>query len=161
MNNVIVFTDGSCLKKSNNDLQCTGTGIGIHFPNKELPDISRSFKIQPLTNQRTELYAIYIALRNIINKLKFNKIILYTDSMYSINCITLWIYNWINNNWKTSDKNPVKNKDILLKIFKYTKKLLENKQIEFHHVKSHTGNDDYYSIHNDIVDKLANKGAKK
>lgn len=41
------------------------------------------------------------------------KIRIYTDSKFLINCMTQWISKWKNNNWITSAKEPVKNKDSL------------------------------------------------
>ena len=157
MKNIIVFTDGSCIRIKN---KCY-TGIGIHFPNQELSDVSKKFSIEPLTNQRAELYAIYKAIKMIIKNIKYDKISVYTDSMYSIRCITEWIDHWIENDWMTSNHQPVKNQDILKKIYKMTKQLIKKEKIEFFHVKAHTGNIDYYSIHNEITDVLATNGSKK
>ena len=61
INNITVFTDGSCIKTSNKIL----CGYGVYFPNNELKNISKKFTIEPLTNQRTELYAIYKAIKKI------------------------------------------------------------------------------------------------
>ena len=41
-----------------------------------------------------------------------SNITLYTDSKYVKNGITDWIKNWKKNNWMTSSKKPVKNKDL-------------------------------------------------
>lgn len=37
---------------------------------------------------------------------------IFTDSKYSMNCVTEWYRNWENNGWKTSGKD-VKNKDLI------------------------------------------------
>src|SRR5580692_3792647 len=91
---IIVYTDGSCSGNGNDD--AIG-GIGIHFPNGELGDISKIFRNGNCTNQRTELYAILMAIRYI--KKYFNldkyKICIKTDSQYSIDCVTKWVYGWI------------------------------------------------------------------
>ena len=34
--------------------------------------------------------------------------------------ITNWIHNWIKNNWQTSKKEDVKNKDLWLNLYKLT-----------------------------------------
>jgi len=150
IDNVIVFTDGSC---TNNGYKNAEGGYGIHFPNGELNDISKKFTKAPVTNQRTELYAIYIALKRIFNRLKFKKVTVYTDSDYSINCLTKWMYSWEKNGWVNSTKQPVKNVDIIKKI----KHIISDKKdiIKFIHVRSHTGKNTFEAIHNDIADKLA------
>jgi ribonuclease HI len=152
---IVVFTDGSSIKGKY-------AGIGINFPNNELNDISLPFLISPLTNQRAELYAIYYALCKIVNDSKFinfNKITVYTDSMYSIKSVTEWIYNWEQNGWKTANKKPVKNLDIIKPIYGLLKK--HPNKIFFKHVRSHTGKNDWESINNEKADMLANIGSSK
>jgi len=144
---IIVFTDGSYVKQKN---LC---GYGIHFPNGEIPDVSKPFTKGEKTNQRAELYAIYKAIK-IVNEYNNNiKIKIYSDSEYSIKSLTIWIKNWKKNNWISSTGKAVMNQDIIRKIDELIKN--HNGEIIFHHVKSHTGKKDYESIHNDIVDKLA------
>ena len=152
--NILVFTDGSCI---NNGKLNAKAGIGIYFPNKEHDDISEPFNINPITNQRAELNAIYQALKLIVNNLRFQKITIYTDSLYSIKCLTLWIKNWNKNNWITSNKKPVKNIDIIRPIYNLMKEH-ENKII-FIHVKSHTNGVNFESKGNSIADELACKAS--
>jgi len=64
--NIIVYTDGSCSK--NGKRNAIG-GIGIHFPNEELPDISKIYRLGICTNQKTELYAILTAINYIKKKI--------------------------------------------------------------------------------------------
>lgn len=151
---ITVFTDGAC---TNNGKINAKAGFGVHFPNKELKDISKPFTLAPITNQRSELYAIYIALNGIFKRYpNIKKIHLYSDSMYSIRCITEWIHNWKKNNWKTSNRKPVKNVDIIKAIDNIVSK--HPNIIKYHHVRSHTGNSDLISIGNDVADRLATSG---
>lgn len=157
MNEITVFTDGSFMKnKKTNEIK---SGYGIYFPHEELPNVSRPFTHTPLTNQRAELYAIYKAIYYITKKLDVNKIIIYTDSEYSIKSLTVWIKQWKKNNWMTKNNKQVKNLDIINKI----DNLINNFQgeVKFIHVRSHTGKKDNLSIWNDQVDKLAKEGANK
>jgi len=131
-------------------------GYGIHFPNKEFEDVSRPFTHEPLTNQRAELYAIYKALK-ISTKKKFDKIHIYSDSEYSIKSLTVWIDNWKKNDWRTANKKPVMNQDIIKEIDVYLQKY--KKKIVFTHVYSHTGNTDIHSLGNAEADRLATSGA--
>lgn len=151
---VEIYTDGSFIKNKEG-IKC---GYGVHYPNKEYEDISKRFKIKPLTNQRAELYAIYKGIKQVSKENEMKDIIIYSDSEYSINSITKWIKKWKINEWKTANNKDVLNKDIIKKIDNL---ILNHKgKIRFIHVKSHTGLNDYNSIHNDIVDKLAKRGSE-
>ena len=147
--NVVIFTDGSC--KGIGKKKC---GYGVHFQDRLVSDISKPFtkKLEPYTNQRAELYAIYAGIKKVINRYKFKILTIKTDSMYSIDCFTKWIKNWKKNGWKTKNNSDVKNKDILIKIDKYITKY--GNCIKFEHVKAHSG-----ITGNEIADMLANKGA--
>lgn len=148
-----VFTDGS-YKKYNNKIYC---GYGIYFPHRELRNVSKPFNINNCTNQRAELYAIFKALKIIKkNNIKYDKLTIYTDSEYSIKCLTVWYRNWEINDWKNSKNEPVMNQDIIKPVVKYLRK---KTNIFFQHVKSHTGKQDFYSTGNTRADELANTGA--
>lgn len=62
------------------------------------------------TNNRMELTAVIEALKK-ASTYKPDSIIVHTDSQYVKNGITSWIFNWKRNGWRTSSKEPVKNKD--------------------------------------------------
>ena len=150
---ILVFTDGSFIKHLN---KC---GYGVFFPNSEYKNISRRFKIEPLSNQRAELYAIYKAIKRVNKNNKAQDIKIYTDSEYSIRSLTLWIKTWKENNWIASTNKPVANQDIIKKIDNMMTK--HTGKIEFKHVRSHTGKKDFESLNNEIVDKLAKLGGDK
>ncbi len=150
-----MFTDGSCSKNGFNII----CGYGVYFPNNEVENISRPFLHKPYTNQRSELYAIYKGIQHVKNQYKFKKLIIYSDSEYSINSMTKWIQGWKKNGWKTANKKPVLNLDIIQKIDKYMQKY--DGKIFFKHVKAHTGKQDELSIGNDKADELAKAGAQK
>ena len=153
MNKIQIFTDGACV---NNGKKNALAGYGIHFPNNEYEGISKPFLIKPITNQRAELYAIHEALTIVSNEI--NKTIeIYTDSQYSIDCFTKWINRWEINNWKSRDGKIIKNLDIIKPIYK----LIKQNNVIFYHVRSHTGKNDFNSIHNDIADKLATSGINR
>lgn len=143
MKTVVVYTDGSAIAGK--------VGYGIHFPNGEYNDISGTFGKGPFTNNRAELMAIYRAMRIVTKKLTFDKLIIFSDSEYSVKSITIWIKNWKKNGWKNSKKQPVKNKDIISKIDALKEKF--SNKIEFLWTKAHCGNK-----HNDRADELARKG---
>lgn len=128
-----IYTDGSC---SNNGKKNAKAGIGVYFQNVEISDISEEFTTKPITNQRAEIMACIKALDTLINNDLFDNsryIIIYTDSKYTINCITKWINKWNENGWQTTNKKPVKNADLLKQLHKL---YIDNKVI-FQHVKAH------------------------
>lgn len=100
------------------------------------------------TNNMSELNSIILGLKS----LKYRcKVKVYTDSNYSLQCITTWIPKWYKNGWKTSNNNPVKNKDLIIELYN----LCNYHEVEFIKVKAHSGVEG-----NEIVDKLAYSAAK-
>ena len=75
-----------------------------------------------------------------------------TDSNYVKDGITKWIANWKNKGWKTSNKKPVKNKDLWKKL----DDLSNNHNIKWEWVRGHTGNPG-----NERADQLANEAIFK
>jgi ribonuclease HI len=153
---IIVFTDGSC---SGNGRHNAVGGIGIHFPNGELNDISKIYKSKLCTNQKTELYAILTALRYIRQNFGLSgyKVIIKTDSKYSIDCITKWVNGWKKNGWLTKNKTPVANREYIELLSKY----YDYYDIEFEHVDAHTNGDDDDSIANGRADSLATRATER
>lgn len=153
---ILAYTDGSCV--GNGNRQAVG-GIGIHFPNGELKDISKIFDLDYCTNQRAELYAILTAIRYVKKNLGLvNKCLLIkTDSKYSIDCVTDWIHGWMKNGWMTKNNTPVHNKDLIELIYKYCKLY----HIRFQHVDAHTERKDPDSVGNKWADILATNATKK
>lgn len=97
------------------------------------------------SNQKAELVAIHKALLY-IQSLRFKKIMLRTDSNWSIQCFISYIYGWLKNGFYTAKKEPVKHKELIMEIYQ----LLLIKPIIFEHIYSHEG-----EIYNEKVDKLA------
>ena len=61
------------------------------------------------TNNRMELLAAIGALKALNRACQVR---LFTDSEYLRNGITKWIQGWKRNGWRTSQKEPVKNRDL-------------------------------------------------
>lgn len=154
--NIVVYTDGSCI--GNGNVNANG-GIGIYFPNKELKNVSKVYRHKRCTSSRTELYAILLAIKLIKQSYNLDDttIDIYSDSKYSISCITKWAKNWEKNGWIKTDGLPVKNKEYICAIYKYFK--LYN--INFHHVHAHTKKSDEFSEYNDNADKLAKQATQR
>ena len=100
------------------------------------------------TNNRMELTAAIKAIESID---KNESIILHTDSTYVQKGITEWIINWKKNNWISSTKKPVANKDLWMKLDEYNL----SRDIKWRWVKAHQSCDSNESIYNNMADKLA------
>jgi len=135
-----IYTDGSCLTNP-------GNGGWAAIINKDDKIIKISGSEKDTTNNRMELLAPINALKDMSSK---SQIEIYTDSQYVKLGITEWINKWINNNWKTSKKEDVKNKDLWIELYDLNKSL----NIKWNWVKAHAGNQ-----MNEEVDLLAKKAA--
>ena len=131
-----IYTDGAC---SGNPGK--GGWAAIILDEKGQSSISGSYN--KTTNNRMELMASIMALKKINNK---SEIIIYTDSRYVKDGITLWIKNRKLNNWKSANKKPVKNKDLWVKL----DNLCQKHDVNWIWVKAHAGNK-----FNNLVDELA------
>lgn len=136
----ISYTDGS-------NYQGIGGYGYITIINGEIKKYCGS--IENSTNNIAELTAILRALNKLRN---YHKILIRTDSSYSINCVTTWIYQWKKNGWKTSTGKAPENLELIKEIVE----IVETKDISFEHVHGHKG-----EKYNEMVDKLAEKGRLK
>lgn len=137
MEEVIIYTDGAC---SGNPGPGGWGSVLMYKDNKK--EISGSK--ENTTNNVMELTAVIEGLK--LLKFKCN-VKLYSDSAYVVNAFNQkWIYGWIKNGWKNSNKEPVKNKELWQELYELTKK----HNVEFIKVKGHADN-----IYNNRCDELA------
>lgn len=153
MNEIVMFTDGACKANGKKNSQAS---YAYYFPqNKEWSFASKVPEDESQTNNRGELKAIYEGILKAMEKCgnpsEFT-LRIYTDSSYSKDCLTKWLPGWLKNNWKSSEGNDVKHRDL---IEGSTKLLVKFKSFIITWVKAHTGNKDELSLNNDIVDKMA------
>ena len=73
-----------------------------------------------------------------------------TDSQYVRLGITQWLANWKKNNWKTSQKEPVKNQDLWRRL----DAACQGHTVNWHWVKGHAGHPE-----NERCDELARVAA--
>ena len=137
-----IYTDGACTGNPGPG----GWGAVIFDQDDKQRNISGSEK--NTTNNRMELLAAIMSLK----KIKSNsEVIIFTDSAYVKNGITEWMKNWKKNGWKNSNKKPVKNKDLWVKL----DKLCEANNVSWKWVKGHSTNE-----FNNLADELATKAIK-
>lgn len=147
-----IFTDGAC---SSNGRANAKASWAVWFP--EQPDWSVAERVpaeEQQSNNRGELLAIAHAFRILLEKGVDQPIEVYSDSEYSINCLTKWVNGWKAKGWKTAAGKPVSHRDLIEEI---TTAMTKCRQVRFIHVRAHTGGDDELSRNNAIVDKMANE----
>jgi len=138
MNEEIVYTDGGCSGNPG-----PGGWAFVVVENSQVV-FKSSGNENDTTNNRMELTAVINALKYAINK-KGEKVMLITDSQYVKNGITMWIFNWKKNGWRTANKQPVKNQDLWKELDSWVAKT----NVQWSWVKGHAGN-----TYNEMCDSM-------
>lgn len=137
MPEVEIFTDGACRGNP-------GPGGWAALLRSQGVEKMFSGAEQETTNNQMELMA---AIQGLEALKRASSVVLTTDSQYVRQGITQWIHGWKRNGWKTSQKQPVKNKVLWQRLDVAVAK----HQVEWHWVKGHSGHDE-----NERVDMAAN-----
>ena len=140
MKEVLIYTDGSCLGNPGPG------GYGVILKYKEhVRELAQGFT--RTTNNRMEIMAVIKGLSSLKEPCK---VTITTDSQYVKNGITSRLEGWKRNNWRTSTKAQVKNKDL----WQQLDKECSRHQITFKWVKGHNGHPE-----NERCDELARNAA--
>lgn len=144
---ILIFTDGGC---SGNP----GPGAWAYLiatTSEPQTIIEEHSGAEPhTTNNRMELQAVIAALESIHNtRPATQEISLHTDSQYVQKGISQWIKSWKQNNWRTANKEPVKNKDL----WQHLDQLAADLPIKWNWVKGHAGHK--YNEHCDMLVRKA------
>jgi ribonuclease HI len=134
---ILLFTDGSCvkgIKASYGYLILYKESSSTTYLELELYEELLENK----TNNRAELLGMLKGLQNVLEFNIINSIKIYSDSIYTIKSITEWIKTWKKNGWKTANKKPVKNDDLIKVIDTYYNQLLSKcNNVIIEHIYSH------------------------
>lgn len=179
---IYVFTDGGCIGGNGSARAVASWGFTvmrrdctiIHEASGLVPLAYIPGKKYQTSNQRGELLAMSAALKWLggssndnssrnskdeITNIERPPVTIYSDSKYTISCITDWGPKWIRQN-KTDDKA---NLDIILPAIETHGMLQQQRFIEIKHVKAHRNepadktSDDWFQWYgNDRADKLCN-----
>ena len=142
MEEVVIYTDGAC---SGNPGSGGYGAILMLGENKK--EISGGMK--DTTNNVMELTAVIEALKLLKRPCKVQ---LYSDSAYVVNAfLQNWIAGWVKNNWKNSNKEEVKNKELWQELISLTKV----HEVTFNKVKGHSDNE-----YNNRCDEIARNAIK-
>lgn len=149
-----IFTDGACSENP-------GPGGWAVVFNSESKCRTISGNEELTTNNRMELRAVIETYKKIVNKKKHRPDVqydIYSDSAYVVNTINnQWIEAWKKNNWQTTKREDVKNKDLWEEFDELRTKAKElGIYITLNKVKGHSGN-----TFNELVDKLARAESMK
>lgn len=143
MEEVIIYTDGAC--SGNPGPGGWGAILMIGENKKEVFGAQNN-----TTNNIMELTAVIESLKLLKRPCKVD---LYSDSAYVVNAfLQKWIDGWIKNNWKNSNKEEVKNKQLWQELLSLTQ--IHN--VTFHKVKGHSDNP-----YNNRCDELARNSIEK
>ena len=146
-----IYTDGGC---SGNP----GPGgwayvmVTHTFQSAQITAKDKGF-VKDTTNNKMELTAVIMALRALKKMTSApGQTTIFTDSQYVQKGITEWIHGWKRNSWKTSDKKPVKNKDLWTELDELAAEL----PIKWKWVKGHAGNE-----FNEICDEMTQEAIRE
>jgi ribonuclease HI len=144
--NIDIYTDGACQPNPGK----TGSGVVIYNAGEVVKMFTGAHESLG-TNNTAELTALEMGLiqaSEILSDGSVANITLYSDSKYSIDCLTTWIDGWIKKGWKNSKKQDVKNKEIIQAMYKIYLPIKE--QITIAHIKGHAGHEG-----NELSDRMA------
>lgn len=137
-----IYCDGAC--SGNPGL--AGSGLAVYYEGQK-PQLLYGAFVKEGTNNIAELNALYKALL-IASEIKSpEKIDIYSDSKYSIDCISLWAYSWKKNGWSKKG-GEIKNLELIQKSHNLYEKIKNN--ITISHVKGHSGIEG-----NELADRMA------
>ena len=137
MSEVEIFTDGACRGNP-------GPGGWAALLRSQGIEKMLSGAEPETTNNQMELMA---AIQGLEALKRTSSVALTTDYQYVRQGITQWIHGWKRNGWKTSQKQPVKNKELWQRL----DAAVESHDVQWHWVKGHSGHEE-----NERVDQAAN-----
>lgn len=111
------------------------------FPREGFPGvlIHEKWGAEPsTTNNRMEIYAAVAALEAVIELgLSPETVTIYTDSQYVQKGMTIWINTWKRNGWRNSERKPVKNQELWIRL----DELAPQFAVKWQWVRGHAGNE--------------------
>ncbi|XP_016347981.1 ribonuclease H1-like [Sinocyclocheilus anshuiensis] len=143
----VVYTDGCCTA---NGRAGARAGIGVYWGRDHPLNVAERLPGRQ-TNQRAELQAACKALEQ-ARENNFKKVVLYTDSKFTINGITSWVKTWKSNGWRLKGGGAIVNKDDFQKLDKLNAEL----EVVWMHIPGHAG-----YTGNEEADRLSREGAAK
>jgi ribonuclease HI len=144
---VELYTDGACSGNPG-----PGGWAFVLRDVKTKKELTGSGGERDSTNNRMELQAVIQGLRSLKRRCHVE---LYSDSSYVLQGLQSWVQGWKRNGWMRKEKGklkPVKN----VELWKELDQLVTKHQIEFHHVRGHSGHPE-----NERCDEMAVAASKQ
>ena len=136
---ILLYTDGACSKNPGPG------GWGFVLIHEQRKRKCSGFE-SDTTNNKMELTAVIKGLNYLT---KPSQVVVYTDSQYVMKGFTEnWIKKWKSNQWKTSTRQDVKNKELWIELVEQ----VEKHDVTWQWVKGHSGNE-----YNEMCDEYARK----
>lgn len=163
MTALYIATDGSCRPEgSRGGPGAGGYGAAICVEGNDYYPLFAGSVVNATVNQM-ELVAIFLAIQYFhLHRAvhKKTRLVILSDSAYSVSVVNVWLHNWKRNGWKTKSGEAVKNKDLITAI---DEEIIECKRcfgtkrspIMARWVKGHNGH-----LGNELADKLAQSGSE-
>lgn len=143
-----IYCDGAC----SGNPGFAGSGLAI-YSNKKNPVLLYGAFVENGTNNIAELNALYQALLIAKQSGFKDTIYIFSDSKYSIDCISKWAFSWKANGW-TKKGGEIKNLDLIIKSHELYLSLKSNLILEY--VKGHSGVEG-----NELADRMALNAIKE
>jgi ribonuclease HI len=150
-----IFCDGAC--SANGTRRAKAGWAWAYWPGRAVGEPAHTgsgVPVAPATNQRAELTAILEALRW-WKGLDGGPMTLYTDSMYSINCMTTWGPGWKRKGWKRAGGEPLQNLDLIVPMVDLWAAEATARGWRIQHVRGHQSGSSPEAWGNNYVDRLA------
>lgn len=150
-----IFCDGAC--SANGTKSAKAGWAWAYWHGKAVGEPAHydsGVPVAPATNQRAELTAILEALRW-WKDLDGRVMTLYTDSMYSINCMTTWGPGWKRKGWKRAGGEPLQNLDLIVPMVDLWAAEATSRGWRIQHVRGHQSGSSPEAWGNNYVDRLA------
>jgi ribonuclease HI len=136
---VAMFTDGACSGNPGPG----GWGVLLRSGQHEKTICGGQFAT---TNNQMELTAVIEGLKLLKRPCHLT---IYTDSQYVQKGVSEWLEKWKTNQWRTSDRKPVKNKTL----WEELDNLIHTHKIDWVWIRGHSGHPE-----NELADALAREG---
>lgn len=145
---ITIYTDGSTREKNQRGVNNKG-GFGyIAYDETGAIIDAYSKQVENTTNNEMELNALVLAILNFGIEDEWDCPTIYCDSMYAINCLTVWGPTWQKNGWVRAGGKSIENLEIIKTGIAALQSGKYNVNIEY--CKGHNGIEG-----NELADKLA------
>jgi ribonuclease HI len=148
-----IFCDGAC--RANGTARAVAGWAWAYWPGRAVGEPAAhdaEALPPPATNQRAELRALLEAIRW-WKGLGGGAVTFYTDSMYSLNCMTKWGPGWKKKGWRREGNEPLQNLDLITPLVELWEGRPRGWAIE--HVRGHQTGASVEAHGNNWVDRAA------